>query len=902
MKPRILSAIVRRELASYFSSPTGYVFITIFIFLSAFAAFWLPDFFNRNIASLDQLNMWFPALLLLLVPAITMGAWAEERKQGTEELLLTLPARDWELVLGKYLACVLIYTAALLFSVSHVLVLAYLGKPDLGLMFSTYLGYWLAGASLIAVGLVASALTTNLTVAFITAAVLCGSIVSVGALAVIFPGSLVGRSASELSLPQRFADFGRGVIALENIAYFVMLALLGLWANTLLVSRHHWSGSRDAATRTALACVRGAAIVVSCAAVVTLFSRTTARADATAERLWSLSDETAKLIRDIPEDRPVLITAYVSPRVPAAYIQTRETLLGLLRELDQAQGGSRIIVKLVDTEPYTDAAREAKRNFNIEPRAVGTGPEDDQGAPAEIFMGLAFTSGGEQFVLPFLSRGLPVEYELARSIRTVSLSGRKKIGIVETEAGVFGSFDFNSFTSKPDWPIVGELRKQYEVVQVGKGTAPPDDLDVLFLAQPSTMTDADLAPILEYIKKGKPTIVFEDPLPLVNPGIATSEPRGAGQNPFQRQRMPQQDPKANLAPLWDLLSAEVPPTKVLWDGYNPRPGMGFEREIIFVARNSGSPQAFNPSLAMTSGLQELVVLMSGEVVTRPDASAKGLTVTPLMHTSPVSGFVVYQEMLRRGFFGIEGFNRNRKQVPSAGGHTIGAWIRGTLPPPAAGEGGEAPKPASSINVVLLPDLDLISPEFFRLRETGMEQFNFDNVTFILNVVDTMAGDESLVELRKRRPAYRTLERLDAARRTLEMDKDSAVDKAVNEANSEIAAANEVLRRKIAEIEERKDLDDTTRQIMIESVRTAEQRRVEVQTAGINDRKDEAITAARTRSKEQIEAIQTQIRVAAVALPPIPALALGTIVFVRRRGREREGVARERLRTHTATRV
>ncbi len=884
MKPRILSAIVRRELGSYFASPTGYVFITIFIFLSAFAAFWLPDFFNRNIASLDQLNMWFPALLLLLIPAITMGAWAEERKQGTEELLLTLPARDWQLVLGKYLACVLIYTAALLFSVSHVLVLSYLGKPDLGLMFSTYLGYWLAGSSLIAVGLVASALTTNLTVAFITAAVLCGSIVSMGALSAIFPGTMVGRVASELSLPQRFADFGRGVIALENVAYFVMLAFLGLWANTLLVSRHHWSGSRDAAGRTALAFIRGGAIVVSCAAIITLLSRTAARADATAERLWSLSGETTKLISEVPEERPVLITAYISPKVPATYIQTRETLLGLLRELDQARGGSRIIVKLVEAEAYTDAAREAKRNFNIEPRAVGAGPEDDQGAPGEIFMGLAFNSGGEQFVLPFLSRGLPVEYELARSIRTVSLSGRKKIGIVETEAGVFGSFDFNSFTSKPDWPIVGELRKQYEVIQVGKGTAPPDDLDVLFLAQPSTMTDADLAPILEYIKKGKPTIVFEDPLPMVNPSLATSEPRGAGQNPFQKQRQPQQDPKANLAPLWDMLGAEVPPTKVLWDGYNPRPGMGFEREIVFIAKTNGSPQAFNTSLPMTSGLQELVVLMSGEVVTHPDATAKGLTVTPLLHTSPVSGFVVYQEMLKRGFFGIEGFNRNRKQVPSAGGHSIGAWIKGT----ATDTGG-------AINVVLLPDLDIVSPEFFRLRETGMEQFNFDNVTFILNVVDTMAGDESLVELRKRRPAYRTLERLDAARQTLEMDKDSAVDKATNEANSEIAAANEVLRRKVAEIEDRKDLDDTTRQIMIESVRSAEQRRVEVQTSGINDRKEEAIVAARTKSKEQIEAVQTQIRIAAVALPPIPALALGTIVFIRRRGQEREGVARERLR-------
>jgi ABC-2 type transport system permease protein len=900
MKPRILSAIVRRELASYFASPTGYVFITIFIFLSAFAAFWLPDFFNRNIASLDQLNLWFPALLLMLVPAITMGAWAEERRQGTEELLLTLPARDWQLVLGKYLACLLIYTAALLFSVSHVLVLRYLGRPDLGLMLATYLGYWLAGAGLIAVGLVASAVTTNLTVSFILAAVLCGVVVGAGALASIFPGTTLATVAQELSLPRRFADFGRGVVAAENVAYFLLLACFGLWLNTLLVSRHHWSGSKSAAPRSILAIVRAAAIVVAAASLITLLSRTTARADATAEKLWSLSEETRDLIREVREDRPVLITAYLSPKVPASYIQARETLTGLLRELDQAEGGARIVVKIVDTEPFTDAAREAKRNFNIEPREVPPSPEDDQDTPREVFMGLAFTCGGEQFVLPFLSRGLPVEYELARSIRTVSLTSRKKIGIVETEAGVFGSFDFNTFTSKPDWPITGELRKQYEVIQVGKGSPPPDDLDILLVAQPSTLTDEEFAPILDYIKNGKPTLIFEDPLPMVNPGIATSEPRGAGMNPFQRQRMPQQQPKANLAPLWDLLAAEVPPTKVLWDGYNPRPGMGFEREIIFIGRNSGSQQPFNQTLPMTSGLQELVVLMSGEVVTRSDATAKGLTVTPLLHTSPVSGYVVYHEVFKRGFFGIEGFNRARKQVPSTGGHTIGAWIKGTLPappPPPAKEGEPAPPPPASIsvNVVLLPDLDIVSPEFFRLREAGMADFNFDNVTFILNVVDTMAGDESLVELRKRRPAYRTLERLDEARRTLEMNKDTAVDKATNEANTEIAAANEALRRKVAEIETRTDLDDTTRQIMIESVRTAEQRRVEVQTAAINDKKDAAITEARTKAKEEIEAVQTKIRVAAVALPPVPALALAAVVFLRRRAREREGVIRERLK-------
>lgn len=895
MKPRIISSIIRRELVSYFSSPTGYVFITIFIFLSAFAAFWLPGFFGRNLATLDQLNTWYPALLLLLVPAITMGAWAEERKQGTEELLLTLPARDWQLVLGKYLACVLIYTVALGFSLSNVLVIALLGRPDIGLMVSTYLGYWLAGAGLIAIGLVGSALTTNMTVAFIVSAVLCGVVVGVGSLESIMPGSTFAKVAGGLSLPERFADFGRGVVSLDNVAYFILLAFFGQWLNTLLISRRHWAGSRDSGARSFLAVVRGAAIIVAAASIVTIFGRTSVRADATAERLWSLSPETRRLVREVPADRPVMVMAYVTPNVPRSFIQTRETLIGLLRELESAEGAGRIMVRIVDTEPFTDQAREAKRNFNIEPRPVPPGPDDTDNQPDAIFMGVAFTCGAEQVVVPFLNKGIPVEYELARSIRTVSLGSRKKVGIYSTDAGLFGSFDFNTFTSKPDWPITEELRKQYEVVQVAKDEPITEKVDVMIVAQPSTLTDENLAHVVDYIRAGNPTVILEDPLPMVDPGMASSEPRNANLNPFQRQRAPEGPPKADMTPLWQLLGVEVPKDRVIWDAYNPRPQFGFEREIVFVSRNSGAPGAFNDAQPVTSGLQELVAIMPGEV--RPvQGMGAGLTITNLMTSGPISGYVNYSEMLQRGFFGIQGINRARKQVATTGGHIFAARISGTPAAPAPSEGEEAASaPAAPLNVIVVSDLDLISPEFFRLREAGVAEFNFDNVTFILNAVDTLAGDESLVELRKRRPVYRTLERLDSARRGLEVQKDNAVDAANQRALDELGKAQKALEAKVAEIQGRTDLDETTRSIMIESVRQAEQRRLDVQKAAIDDKKEGDITEARTKAKQEIEAVQMNIRLAAVLLPPVPALFLAGVVYTRRKAQEREGVAKERLR-------
>ncbi len=893
----VIWAIFKRNLQSYFSNPAGYVFITLFVIISSAVAFWQPEFFSNNLANLDQLNKYMPYLLLFFIPAITMTSWADERRQGTDELLLTLPAHDLDVVLGKYLAALGIYTVALAFSMSHLLVLRYLGDPDFGVMFSTYVGYWLMGVMLIAVGMVASLLSSNVTVAFILGALLCAVPVFLD-----WIGSPTGaglrRQIENWSVPSQFRDFGTGVISLSGVFYFLSLAVAMLYLNMVLLGRRHWAGGEASKGLWFHSLVRFLAVLVGLFSLSVMIQRLGSRADASSEQMHTLSPESLELVKQIPDDQPVLIQAYYSPDVPREYVETKSDLLGLLREFE-ARSRGKIRLNLVPTELYSEAAREAQKRFAIEPKRVAS---DDQAKRmlSEIFLGVAFTSGLEEVVIPFFDRGLPVEYELTRSIRVVSRSARKKVGILSTDAKMMGGFDTRNFGQTPEWSIVTELKKQYEVSSVAPDSPIAADLDALIVAQPSALTQRQIDNLTDYVKKGGPTLLFLDPLPVDNPQISPEVPKQPPGGPFGGGAPP--EPKGNLRPLLDLIGLDWPTTEIVWNPYNPHPQLAMlEPEIVFVGKGSGADGAFNPEQIASSGLQEIVMLFPG--LLRPRSGGSGPDFVPLLRTNNAGGTITWDESVQQSFMGVSGINPRRRHTPSMTSYTLAARLTGTAAADKEKDAKKADakkdqpkkedKPAT-IKVIAIADLDLISEQFFELRRQKVSNLDFDNVTFVLNCVDVLAGDESFVALRKKRPKHRTLLTLEAQTKNFVEEYQRQSKAAEDAAKDKLDQAQKAFDKQVDQVKSRTDLDDRTKEIMLTNLQEVAQRRLEVEKAKIEDEKLNRIREGKADSEQKTRAIENRVRFMAAVIPPLPPLILGLIVFGTRLRRENLGANPKRL--------
>jgi len=236
----LINALFRREFRSYFATPIAYVFIVIFLLLMGAFTFYLGGFYERGQADLAGFFNYHPWLYLFLVPAISMRLWAEERKSGSIELLMTLPITAWQAVIGKFLAAWAFTGIALALTFPIWITVNYLGEPDNGAILAAYIGSFMMAGSFLAIGSCLSAATRNHVIAFVLTVVVCFGFLLAGFPLVLdlfsgwAPQTLTDGIAS-LSFLTHFASIKKGVIDFRDLVYFVILTAAFLYANTIIL-------------------------------------------------------------------------------------------------------------------------------------------------------------------------------------------------------------------------------------------------------------------------------------------------------------------------------------------------------------------------------------------------------------------------------------------------------------------------------------------------------------------------------------------------------------------------------------------------------------------------------------------------------------------------------------------
>ena len=323
--------IMKKELWGYFSNPTALVFLGSYLFISLFSFFWVEKFFSRDIADLRPLFEWMPLLLIFLVSTLTMKMWSEEKRVGTIEFLMTLPIKVFDLVMGKFLACLFLTSIALLLTLGLAFTVANLGPLDWGPAIGAYLASLLLAGSYIAIGLYISSKTDSQITCLISTVIVGAIFYLIGSDVIVsLFNNNTGQLFRSLGTGARFESISRGVLDFRDIYYYLSVIAVFLTLNVLSLEKLKWSREKKKSSHTHLNWVSGLVIANFIVANVWLYGMKSLRVDMTKDKIYSISQASKDIISQLNE--PVSIRGYFSERTHPLLAPLVPKVVDMLKE------------------------------------------------------------------------------------------------------------------------------------------------------------------------------------------------------------------------------------------------------------------------------------------------------------------------------------------------------------------------------------------------------------------------------------------------------------------------------------------------------------------------------------------------------------------------------------------
>ncbi|MBO7721837.1 MAG: Gldg family protein [Kiritimatiellae bacterium] len=736
-----IKAVFKREFRSYFDSPVAYVFLTAFLVLIGFLTFGVAMFYERRQADLTPFFFWHPWVYLLLVPAATMGLWADERRNGTAEVLLTLPMTAWEILIGKFLAAWAFMGVALALTFPVALTAGYLGSPDWGVVFCGYVGSLLLAGAATAVGLFASTLSRSSVVGFVISLAMVFALLIIGFDPVTtavanwgVPAAIVNGIAG-CSLLTHFEALRRGVIDLADVGYYVGLAVFMLTAAKTVTD------GRRGASKGVTGLV--ATAVVVCAADIIL-AALPLRGDFTAENLYTLSDGSKAVLAKLDGD--VTFKYYVSSSAADMPMQlkTYAAQVGnLLKEYERAAGG-RLTVETYDPKPDSDEEEWAQR-YGIEPQTV-----NPFGSP--VYFGVTAVCGDREETLGVLSPRTEstLEYDLTRLVTRVAWPEKPVLGVMTSLPDVMGG-QMNPMMMQmgqrppQGWAAFAELAKDYEVKTVATDADEIDgDVKTLVLLHAKDLSDKTLYAIDQFVLRGGKLIACVDPF-----SIKDMLAQRQNQNPMMGQ-MRGMDGPSTLGKLFDAWGVKFDPSKITCDleaatKLNNQQG-GVDDNPAFL---SLSRENMDKGDILVSRLSQVMMPFAGAFSF--EKKYDGLVFSPVISTSKDNSCFTDKMSLQMG-----GDVKDMK--PDGSARILAARLSGTFKtafpkgPDGTNDVSKALAEGKS-SVILFADTDFLADDFcVRMMKTpfgNIPQLINENLTLFSNVIEQFAGREELIGVRSR---------------------------------------------------------------------------------------------------------------------------------------------------------